>query len=77
MVTPIALIKSTKVLDLSLTRRLLLETPTGDCIGSSSVHASRSEKKCQRTIERSIVVIDLSDLEFDTKDDENEPNAKK
>ncbi|GJV21693.1 replication protein A 70 kDa DNA-binding subunit B [Tanacetum coccineum] len=46
-------------------------------IEDGCVHASGSEKKCQRTIERSIVVIDLSDLEFDTKDDENEPNAKK
>ncbi|GJT53949.1 replication protein A 70 kDa DNA-binding subunit B, partial [Tanacetum coccineum] len=77
MATPAALIKSTKVLDLSLTRRLQLETPTGDCIGSSSVHTSGSEKKRQRTVERSIVVIDLSDSEYDTEDDEKEPNAKK
>ncbi|GJX93749.1 hypothetical protein Tco_0348335 [Tanacetum coccineum] len=77
METPATLIKSTKVLDLSITRRLHLETPSDDCIGSSSVHTSGSEKKSQRTVKRSIVVIDLSDSEYDTKDDEKEPNAKK
>ncbi|GJU61125.1 replication protein A 70 kDa DNA-binding subunit B [Tanacetum coccineum] len=77
METPAALIKSTKVLDLSITRRLHLETPSDDCIGSSSVHTSGSEKKSQRTVKCSIVVIDLSDSEYDTKDDEKEPNAKK
>ncbi|GJW46928.1 replication protein A 70 kDa DNA-binding subunit B [Tanacetum coccineum] len=77
METPGALIKSTKVLDLSITRTLHLETPSDDCIGSSSVHTSGSEKKRQRIVERSIVVIDLSDSKYDTKDDEKEPNAKK
>ncbi|GKF69702.1 hypothetical protein Tco_0202759, partial [Tanacetum coccineum] len=77
MENPAAFIKSTKVLDLSITRRLHLETPSDDCIGSSSVHTSGSEKKRQCTVKCSIVVIDLSDLEYDTKDDEKDPNAKK
>nr|GEY09730.1 hypothetical protein [Tanacetum cinerariifolium] len=77
MTTPAAPIKSAKVLDLNLTRRLQLQTPTSDCIGSSSGHTSGSEKKHQRTIKRSIVVIDLLDSEYDTEDDEKESNAKK
>ncbi|GJU41319.1 hypothetical protein Tco_1194276 [Tanacetum coccineum] len=63
METPAAPIKSTNVLDLSITHMLQLETPTGDSIGSSSVHTSGSEKKRQRTVERGIVVIDLLDSE--------------
>ncbi|GJV36989.1 replication protein A 70 kDa DNA-binding subunit B [Tanacetum coccineum] len=77
METPATPIKSTNVLDLSITHRLQLETPTGDSIGSSSVHTSGSEKKRQRTVERGIVVIDLSDSEYDTENDEKEPTAKK
>ncbi|GKC60803.1 replication protein A 70 kDa DNA-binding subunit B [Tanacetum coccineum] len=77
MTTPAAPIKSTKFRDLSLTRKLQLQTPTSECIGSSSGHTSGSEKKHQRTIDHSIVVIDLSDSEYDTEDDGKEPNAKK
>nr|GEY76723.1 hypothetical protein [Tanacetum cinerariifolium] len=56
---------------------LQLQTPTSTGIGSSNGHSSGSEKKYRCTIERSINVIDLSDSEFDTEDDEQEPNAKK
>ncbi|GKG23458.1 hypothetical protein Tco_0391494, partial [Tanacetum coccineum] len=77
MTTPAAPIKSTKFLDLSLTRKLQLQTPKSECISSSSGHTSGSKKKRQRTIDRSIIVIDLSDSEYDTEDDGKEPNAKK
>nr|GEX51705.1 replication protein A 70 kDa DNA-binding subunit B [Tanacetum cinerariifolium] len=76
MTTSAVAIKTKKVMDLILGRRLQLQTPISTGFGSSSGHSSGSEKKRRRTIEHSIV-IDLSDSEFDTENDEQEPNAKK
>ncbi|GJT29015.1 replication protein A 70 kDa DNA-binding subunit B [Tanacetum coccineum] len=77
LTTPAVPIKTKKVLDLSLTRRLQLTSPSTCNIGSLSGQSSRSGKKRSRTIERSIVVIDLSDSEYDTEDDDKSPNSKK
>nr|GFB22334.1 hypothetical protein [Tanacetum cinerariifolium] len=70
-------IKIQKVLDLSLTRRLQLTSPSTCDISSSSGQSSGSGKKLSLIIQRSIVVIDLSDSEYDTKDDDKSPNSKK
>ncbi|GJS91564.1 ATP-dependent DNA helicase PIF1-like protein [Tanacetum coccineum] len=73
LITPTVPIKTKKVLDLSLTRRLQLTSPSTCDIGSSSGKSSGSGKKCSCTIKRSIHVINLSDSEYDTEDDEKSP----
>ncbi|GKB47819.1 replication protein A 70 kDa DNA-binding subunit B, partial [Tanacetum coccineum] len=60
LITPTVPIKTKKVLDLSLTRRLQLTSLSTCDIGSSSGQSSGSGKKRSRIIDRSIVVIDLS-----------------
>nr|GEZ10849.1 hypothetical protein [Tanacetum cinerariifolium] len=74
---PAVPIKTTMVLDLSLTRMLQLTSPSTCDIGSSSGQSLGSGKKRSRIIEHSIVAIDLSDSEHDTEDDDKLPNSKK
>nr|GEV31719.1 replication protein A 70 kDa DNA-binding subunit B [Tanacetum cinerariifolium] len=65
--------KYSKLLDLSLPWRLQLQSPSSVGDGSTSGQSSGSGKKR----ERGVVIIDLSDSEYDSNEEAEEPNAKK
>nr|GEV30229.1 hypothetical protein [Tanacetum cinerariifolium] len=60
-----------------LPQRLQLQSLVSGGNGSSSVKSSGFEKKRERTVERTIVHIDLSNSDYDTEEDDKEPDAKK
>ncbi|GJW15003.1 hypothetical protein Tco_0019136 [Tanacetum coccineum] len=71
--TPATSTKYSKLLDLSLPRRFQLQSPPSGGDGSTSGQSLVSVKKR----ERNIVIMDLSDSEYDTDKEAKEPNAKK
>ncbi|GKA79727.1 hypothetical protein Tco_0786323 [Tanacetum coccineum] len=55
-----------------------METPAAPIKSTNcSYSGSRKASAAKKTVERGIVVIDLSDSEYDTENDEKEPTAKK